>query len=115
MKEILHDPTLTQLFMIYLPEELPVTETEETLTWLAKEDLVAPPTLVANRVLDELTDPDTPPGAVGDAARLHRDLWADQQEWLGRLPPTQTLPYLHGLFTPGEVAARIADEFELTT
>jgi anion-transporting ArsA/GET3 family ATPase len=115
MKEILHDPTLSQLFMIYLPEELPVTETEETLTWLAKEDLVAPPTLVANRVLDELTDPETPPGAVGDAARLHRDLWADQQEWLGRLPPTQTLPYLHGLFTPGEVAARIADEFEMTT
>jgi anion-transporting ArsA/GET3 family ATPase len=114
MKEILHDPTLTQLIMVYLAEELPVTETEETLTWLAKEDLVSPPTVVANRVLDELTDPDTPPGPVGDAARLHRSLWAEQQEWLERLAPTQTLPYLHGLFTPGEVAARIADEFEMT-
>jgi anion-transporting ArsA/GET3 family ATPase len=114
MREILHDPSLTELVMVYLPEELPVTETEETLTWLGKEDLVAPPTVVANRVLDELTDPESPPGPVGDAARLHRSLWSEQQEWLERLPPTQALPYLHGLFTPGEVAARIADEFEMT-
>jgi hypothetical protein len=114
MREILHDPSLTGLVMVSLPEELPVTETEETLTWLAKEDLVAPPTVVANRVLEELTDPDTPPGPVGDAARLHRSLWDEQEGWLERLSPAQSLPYLHGLFTPGEVAARIADEFEQT-
>lgn len=114
MREILHDATLTSLVMVCLPEELPVTETEETLDWLDKEDLVASPTIVANRVLDELIDPDTPPGPVGEAATLHRSLWDEQQVWLKRLPPTQTLPYLHGLFTPGEVAARIADEFEMT-
>lgn len=114
MREILHDPSLTEVIMVSLPEELPVTETEETLTWLAKEDLVPPPKVIANRVLDELTDPDTPPGPVGDAATLHRSLWADQQEWLERLSPVQNLPYLHGLFTPGEVAARVADEFEGT-
>ena len=114
MREILHDPSLTEVIMVSLPEELPVTETEETLTWLAKEDLVPPPKVIANRVLDELTDPDTPPGPVGDAATLHRSLWADQQEWLERLFPVQNLPYLHGLFTPGEVAARVADEFEGT-
>jgi anion-transporting ArsA/GET3 family ATPase len=115
MREILHDPSLTALVVVSLPEELPVTESEETLSWLAKEDLVAPPTIVANRVLEELTDRDTPPGPVGEAATLHRSLWEEQQIWLQRLPPTQTLPYLHGLFTPGEVAARIADEFEMTT
>ena len=114
MREILHDPSLTGLVMVSLPEELPVTETEETMSWLTKEDLVAPPTIIANRVLEELTDPDTPPGPVGEAATLHRSLWEEQQVWLERLPPTQTLPYLHGLFTPGEVAARIADEFEMT-
>ncbi|HEU4917391.1 MAG TPA: ArsA family ATPase [Acidimicrobiia bacterium] len=114
MREILHDPSLTELILVSLPEELPVTETEETLTWLGKEDLVPSPTVIANRVLDQLTDPDTPPGPVGDAARLHRSLWAEQQEWLERLCPVQRLPYLHGLFTPGEVAARIADEFEVT-
>ena len=112
MREILHDPALTSLVVVALPEELPVTETEETLEWLAKEDLVAPPVVVANRVLDELTDPDTPPGPIGEAARLHRSLWADQQIWLDRLTPLWRLPYLHGLFTPGEVAARIADVFE---
>jgi anion-transporting ArsA/GET3 family ATPase len=114
MREILHDPSLTGLVIVSLPEELPVTETEETLTWLAKEDLVAPPTVVANRVLEELTDPGTPPGPVGDAARLHRSLWGEQQGWLERLSPAQSLPYLHGVFTPGEVAARFADEFEQT-
>jgi anion-transporting ArsA/GET3 family ATPase len=112
---MLHDPELTRLVLVGLPEELPVTETEETLEWLAKEDLVATPTVVVNRVLDELTDPDTPAGPVGEAAQLHRSLWAEQQIWLERLPPDHTLPYFHGLFTPGEVAARMADELEVIT
>ncbi|MGH8871773.1 MAG: ArsA family ATPase [Acidimicrobiia bacterium] len=115
MQEILRDPDLTELVVVCIPEELPVTETEETLRWLAKEDVVAKPRVVANRVLARLTDPDTPPGPVGEAAKLHRALWAEQQIWLNRLPPDHTLPYLHGLFTPGEVAARMADEFELIT
>jgi hypothetical protein len=52
---------------------------------------------------------------VGEAAQLHRSLWAEQQIWLERLPPDHTLPYFHGLFTPGEVAARMADELEVIT
>lgn len=115
MQEMLRDPTLTEMVVVSLPEELPVTETEETLAWLATEDLVSPPTVIANRVLDELTDPDTPPGPVGEAAQLHRSLWEEQQIWLNRLPPDHRLPYLHGVFTPGEVAARMADEFEMIT
>jgi anion-transporting ArsA/GET3 family ATPase len=115
MQDMLRDPSLTELVVISLPEELPVTETEETLAWLAKEDLVSSPTVIANRVLDELTDPDTPPGPVGEAAQLHRSLWEEQQIWLKRLPPDHRLPYLHGVFTPGEVAARMADEFEMIT
>jgi anion-transporting ArsA/GET3 family ATPase len=112
MRETLRDPLLTQLLVLTLAEELPVAETEETLRWLAKENLVPKPTLIANRVLDELTDPDTPPGPVGEAAELHRSLWREQQHWLERLPPDHSIPYLYGLFTPGEVAARMADEFE---
>ena len=113
MQEILRDPEATGVVLVTLPEELPVTETEETLLWLTKEDVVAPPVVVANRVLSELTDPGTPPGPLGEAATLHRSLWAEQQIWLERLPPDHILPYLHGLLTPGEVAARMADEFEL--
>jgi len=115
MQEMLHDPEVTELVVVSLPEELPVTETEEILDWLAKEDVVATPTVIGNRVLDELTDPGTPPGPVGEAAQLHRSLWSEQLIWLERLPPDHTLPYLHGLFTPGEVAARMADEFEMIT
>ncbi len=112
MSATLRDPDLTELILLSLPEELPVTETEETLRWLAKEDVVAKATLIANRVLDELTDPETPPGPVGEAARLHRSLWSEQQLWLEKLPPDHILPYFYGLFTPGEVAAHLADEFE---
>jgi hypothetical protein len=112
MRDTLRDPDLTELILITLPEELPVTETEETLRWLDKEEVAAAPTLIANRVLEELTDPDTPPGAVGEAARLHRSLWAEQQEWLAKLPTQHSLPYFFGLFTPGEVAAHMADQFE---
>jgi len=115
MSETLMNPEVTALILVSLPEELPVTETEETLSWLAKEEVVSKPTVVANRVLDELTDLDSPPGPVGEAAELHRSLWREQQHWLERLPPDVSLPYLHGLFTPGEVAAHIADEFEAHT
>ena len=101
--------------LVTLPEELPTTETAETITWLAKEDVVATPVVIANRVLDELADQGAPPGPVGEAAKLHRALWSEQQVWLDRLPADHLLPYLHGLFTPGEVAARMADEFELIT
>ena len=103
------------MILVTLPEELPATETGETIRWLDKEDVAAPAIVIANRVLDELTDPGTPPGPVGEAAQLHRALWSEQQVWLDRLPSDHTLPYLHGLFTPGEVAARMADEFELIT
>jgi hypothetical protein len=49
---------------------------------------------------------------VGEAAILHRSLWKEQQVWLERLPPDHALPYYHGIFTAGEVAAHIADELE---
>lgn len=112
MSGTLKDPKLTELILMCLPEELPVTETEETMRWLAKEDVVTKPRVIANRVLEELTDPDTPPGPVGEAAALHRSWWREQQHWLDRLPPDHSLPYLYGLFTPGEVAAHMADELE---
>jgi hypothetical protein len=112
MRDILADPASTEMVLVTLAEELPTTETEETLAWLDTEKVVTRPTLVANRVLERLADSSTPPGPLGEAAQLHRALWAEQQAWLSHLPPQHTLPYLFGVFTPGEVAARMCDLFE---
>lgn len=115
MRDMLADPAVTEMVLVTLPEELPTTETEETLEWLAIEKVISTPRLIANRVLGELTDRSTPPGPLGDAAELHRALWAEQQQWLRHLPTEHQLPYLFGVFTPGEVAARMCDEFEAIT
>ena len=115
MRDMLADPDTSELLLVSLAEELPTTETEETMQWLDLEKVVSARTLVVNRVLDELGDPATPRGPVGEAALLHRSLWSEQQEWLQRLPPDHVLPYLFGVFTPGEVAARMCDEFEAVT
>lgn len=115
MRDMLADPATTEMVLVTLPEELPTTETEETLEWLAAEKVVTTPQVIANRVLEELGDRSKPKGPLGEAAQLHRALWDGQQEWLSRLPPDHQLPYLFGLFTPGEVAARMCDEFEAIT
>lgn len=115
MEAILGDPDLTQLVLVTLPEELPTTETADTISWLETEEVVPPPLLIANRTLDELEDPSTPKGAVGEMATLHRSLWTEQQHWLGELATDLSLPYMFGLFTPGEVAAHMCDELERLT
>lgn len=106
------------LLLVTTPEELPVTEIEETLAWIEKQRRAeGPPAMpttmvMANRALDALADETTPPGPVGEAARLHRSLHDEQLRWLSRLRPERTLPYLFGLLTPGEVAARLSDSLE---
>jgi anion-transporting ArsA/GET3 family ATPase len=115
MRDMLADEATTEMVLVTIPEELPTTETLETLEWLESEKVVATPKLIANRILEELRDRSTPPGPLGEAAQLHRALWSEQQEWLERLPPEHKLPYLFGVFTPGEVAARISDELEAIT
>ena len=114
----LADPGYTGLVVVALAEELPAAETEEALADLAAEPLADLAAVVVNRVLPELALSTTarrnlPTGAVADTARLHQGLWAAQQEWLDRLPAGPRLPFLFGLHTPGEVAARIADLWEV--
>lgn len=115
MSETLADPEMTQLALVSLPEELPATETMETMTWLDNQHVVPPPLIIANRVLPELTDRSTPEGTVGEMVTLHRSLCGEQREWLNKLPPDLALPYMFGLFTPGEVAAHMSDELEALT
>lgn len=112
MSKTLADPDMTQMVMVSLAEELPVTETKETLDWIAATGAVSPPVVVTNRVLFELASvPDDNP-QVEAMANLHRALYASQQKWIGELEPDLQLPKLFGLFTPTEVAAHISDELE---
>lgn len=115
MGEALADPETTGLVLVTLPEELPTTETVETMRWLEGEQVIPAPTVIANRVLAELEDSSTPAGAPGEMVKLHRSIWSEQQRWLGQLPTDLQIPYLFGLFTPGEVAARMSDELEALT
>ena len=112
MLETLQDHEGTQLILVTLPEELPTSETLETLQWLQKENVTGPPTVIANRTLPVLPEMPAPTGPVADAAHLHRALWREQQSWLGELPPDAELPYLFGVFTPGEVAMLLSDHLE---
>jgi Mrp family chromosome partitioning ATPase len=102
----------TELVLVTLAEELPTVETQETMALLASENLVGPPTIVTNRVLPRLDTDAKGSGVAAEAAILHRSLYRNQQDWIKRLPPARKLPYLFGLLTPGEVAARMADAWE---
>jgi hypothetical protein len=76
-------------------------------------NVVGRPLVITNRVLDPVASTETPPGPVGEMVSLHRSLVAEQQRWLAALVPDLTLPYLFGLFTPGEVSAHISDALEV--
>lgn len=115
MGDTLASPEMTQFVLVTLPEELPATESMETISWLDREQVVPAPVVIANRVLPELSDKSTPAGIAGEMATLHRSLHREQLEWLKMLPPDLALPYMFGLFTPGEVAAHMSDELEALT
>lgn len=112
MRETLADPELTLLTLVTLPEELPAMETAETQEWLKQADVVPPPLVIANRVLPVLEDSSTPDGVIGEMAGLHRALRSEQERWLNYVPPDLTLPFLFGIFTPGEVAANLSEHLE---
>lgn len=112
MAEMLGDPSMTQLLLVTLAEELPTTETAETIDWVRQTGVVGEPVVVANRILEKVGPGDPPNGPVGDMVTLHRSLNDEQEKWLHELPPDVALPYLFGLFTPAEVAAHISDELE---
>jgi anion-transporting ArsA/GET3 family ATPase len=111
MASTLADPALTRMIVVTLAEELPTTETEDTLAWIDASGVVTTPTVITNRVLDPLRVR-TPAGVAGEMVTLHKALVAEQREWLQRLPPDLTLPYMFGLFTPTEVAAHLSDRLE---
>jgi anion-transporting ArsA/GET3 family ATPase len=112
MAATLADPALTALLLVTLPEELPTTETLETMSWVEENAVVSKPTVIANRVLEAVTVEVPGEGIAADMVTLQASLVSEQERWLEKLPPDLTLPYMFGLFTPPEVAAHISDELE---
>jgi anion-transporting ArsA/GET3 family ATPase len=112
MAATLTDPDLTRLVLVTLAEELPTTETADTLAWLNDNKVITEPLIVTNRVLAPVPEMSTDDATATEILTLHRSLVTGQQHWIGELPPDLTLPYLFGLFTPGEVAAHISEELE---
>jgi anion-transporting ArsA/GET3 family ATPase len=111
MSRLLRDEATTGLMAVTTPEELPVTETLESLAAVREEDLVGIDAVVINRTLDPLkaTFDTLAPGPAKDAALLHTSLYEEQERWIRELPDGPRIPYFFGLHTPPEVAARIAD------
>jgi len=114
MESILAAET-TQVVLVTLLEELPVSETNETITELADLGLTPPPIVVANRVLEPLAIGANVVAGISDgphrwAAELHMALQKGQAQWAGRIKADSTLPHLFGILTPAEVAARLLEE-----
>lgn len=114
MEKIMLEPGVADLALVTLAEELPTSETLETLEWLGQEEVVANTTVLANRILAPLewSGDALPAGKAGEAARLHMSVTSEQARWLETLPPERSLPFMFGTMTPTEVAARLADEIE---
>ncbi len=114
MDEVLRDADHTSLALVTIPEELPTLEAGELIDWLRREQVIGHRRTIANRVLPPLEVPAAlPAGPAGEAARLHLSLREGQRHWLSRLPADDELPYLFGLVTPTEVAAQLADTWEV--
>ncbi len=114
MRATLLDEEVTSIHLVTTPTELPTLETREAIATIAKEKLGPEPVVVLNRLLPSsgLSTSDLshlPEGPVGEAATLQIDLETEQTHWANELSPTVSLPYLFGVFTPGEVAEQLAD------
>lgn len=114
MRTTLTDSATTSVHLVATPSELPVLETIEAIKTIDGEGLGPKPKVILNRVLDTsgIATNDLP--ALGDgplhaAATLQLSLESEQATWAGTLAHETSLPYLFGVFTPGEVAEQLAD------
>lgn len=114
LEATLHAPS-TGYVLVATPSELSVAETLETASQLVGDVGLPDPDVVVNRVLEPLAVTAAavaalPAGAHREAAMLHHALWDAQEQSLQQLGHTAgSLPFLFGLLTPGEVAARLSD------
>jgi len=114
LEATLKDTDVTSIQLVTTPAELPTLETLEAIAAIRDESLGPDPMVVLNRMLgssgmsrselEHLGD-----GPVREAATLQLDLEVEQTYWANELAHRSALPYLFGVFTPGEVAEQLAD------
>jgi anion-transporting ArsA/GET3 family ATPase len=114
MRTTLTDSSVTSIHLVTTPSELPMVETDEAIRTIAAEELGPKPKVILNRVFETsgLATSDLPSlgdGPLHGAATLQLNLEAEQAQWAGTLAHDTSLPYLFGVFTPGEVAEQLAD------
>jgi len=117
MAAFLRDGAQSSLVLVTTPEELPASETQQSLDELTAEPVIALDVVVANRVLpdfdlDRSVLAELPDRPATAAAHHHLGLLEDQSRALERLPIDIELPYLFGVHTPAEVAAQLADAWD---
>lgn len=106
---------VTAIHLVTTPAELPALETRAAITAISDEALGPEPTVILNRVLQSsgMSRSDLEllgDGPLREAATLQLDLETEQDHWANSLEHSATLPYLFGIFTPGEVAEQLADK-----
>ena len=111
MEELLADPNESGLIVTTLAEELPTLETNENLALFDERQSCQVAEVMVNGLLAELgAEVPLGQGPLRDAAVLHQQLHEGQQKWLSELPQGIQLPYLFGMLTAPEVAARLSEE-----
>ena len=114
LEATLKDSEVTSILLVTTPAELPTLETIEAVAAVRDEKLGPQPTVVLNRMLGSsgMSNADLEhlgEGPLLEAATLQLDLEAEQIYWAKEIAHQSTLPYLFGVFTPGEVAEQLAD------
>lgn len=114
LEAILLDDEVTSIHLVATPSELPAIETREAIAAISDKTLGPEPTVILNRMLPTtgMSKPDLEllgNGSLREAATLQLDLEAEQIYWANELAHQVALPYLFGVFTPGEVAEQLAD------
>jgi anion-transporting ArsA/GET3 family ATPase len=110
LSETLADPILVGIVVVATAEQLALTEATEFVTAAGDSGLTPRLRLIANRVLSAPgfeSVPDTD-GPATDAAHLHLELLAAQEQLLGDAVVQVRLPFVFGADGPASVAFELA-------
>lgn len=111
----LRSERVTAIHIVTTPAELPILETREAVTAIRDDALGPEPTIILNRVLASSGMSESDLALLGDtalheAATLQIRLEAERDKWANDCPHSISLPYLLGVFSPGEVTEQLADK-----